>query len=58
MGGHARVGLEDNIYFSRGKLATNQGLVDRVVQLARILGRDIASPDEARKILNLPVHPA
>lgn len=58
MGGHARVGLEDNIYFSRGKLATNQELVDRVVQLARILGRDVASPDEARKILNLPAPPA
>ncbi len=54
MGGHARVGLEDNIYFSRGELATNQQLVERVVQLARIFGRDVATPDEARKILNLP----
>ena len=55
MGGHVRVGLEDNIYFSRGELATNERMVERVVQLARILGRDIATPDEARKILNLPV---
>lgn len=55
MGGHARVGLEDNIYFSRGELATNRELVERVVQLARIFGRDVATPDEARKILNLPL---
>jgi len=58
MGGHARVGLEDNIYFNRGELATNEQLIGRVVQLARIFGRDVATPDEARKILNLPVLPA
>ena len=58
MGGHVRVGLEDNIYFSRGELATNERMVERVVQLARILGRDIATPDEARKILNLQMSPA
>jgi 3-keto-5-aminohexanoate cleavage enzyme len=55
MGGHSRVGLEDNIYFSRGELATNSQLVERVVHLAGILGREVATPDEARKILNLPV---
>ena len=47
--------MEDNIYFSRGELATNEQLVERVVQLARIFGREVATPDEARKILNLPV---
>ncbi len=58
MGGHVRVGLEDNIYYRRGELASNAQLVERVVQLAGILGREIATPDEARQILNLPVSPA
>lgn len=58
MGGHVRVGLEDNIYYRRGELATNAQLVERVVQLAGILGREVATPDEARQILNLPVPPA
>ena len=51
-GGHARVGLEDNIYYSRGELASsNAQLVERVVRLAAELGRDIASPEDARAIL-------
>lgn len=58
MGGHVRVGLEDNIYYRRGELATNVQLVERVVQLAQTFGRAIATPDEAREILNLPVPPA
>ena len=53
MGGHVRLGLEDNIYFRRGELATNEQLIERTVQLARTLGREIASPHEARKILGL-----
>ena len=54
MGGHARVGLEDNIYYSRGVLAhSNAQLVERVVRLAEELGRDIATPDEARAMLGL-----
>ena len=53
MGGHVRVGLEDNIYFRKGELATNQMLVERIVQIGRILGREVATPDEARQILNL-----
>ncbi len=53
MGGHARVGLEDNIYFKRGQLTTNEQLVERTVQLAQTFGREIASPDEARIILGL-----
>ena len=57
MGGHVRVGLEDNIYYRRGELATNVQLVERIVQLAGILGRDIATPGEARQILHLPVPP-
>lgn len=53
MGGHARVGLEDNIYYSKGVLATNGQLVERVARLAKELGREIATPDEARAILNI-----
>jgi 3-keto-5-aminohexanoate cleavage enzyme len=55
MGGHVRVGLEDSIYFDYDKmrLATNEMLVRRIVSIARILGRDIATPGEARRILGL-----
>lgn len=52
-GGHVRVGLEDNIYYKKGQLATNVQLVERVVRLAKELGRDIATPDEARQILQI-----
>lgn len=53
LGGHVRVGLEDNIYYSKGVLASNEMLVARVVRLARELGREVATPDEARRILRL-----
>jgi 3-oxoadipate:acetyl-CoA acetyltransferase len=55
MGGHTRVGLEDNVYhgFDRSELATNQGLVDRVAQLSEMFGRPLASPTEAREMLGL-----
>lgn len=53
MGGHVRVGLEDNIYYKKGELANNDRLVQRVVRLSKELGRDVATPDEARKILRL-----
>ena len=53
MGGHVRVGLEDNIYFRRGELATNPMLVARIVEIAGIIGREVATPDEARQILKL-----
>ena len=46
-----RVGLEDNIYYSKGELATNAQLVERAVKLSLIAGRSIATPDEAREIL-------
>lgn len=55
MGGHVRVGFEDNIYFYRGELAkSNAQLVARIARIARELGREVASPDEAREILGLP----
>lgn len=54
LGGHVRVGMEDNIYLERGVLAkTNAELVAKAVDLIKILGGEIASPDEARKILCL-----
>ncbi len=53
MGGHVRVGLEDNLYYRKGELASNEQLVERVVRLANELGRPIATPDEARAILHL-----
>ncbi|MBW2340789.1 MAG: 3-keto-5-aminohexanoate cleavage protein [Deltaproteobacteria bacterium] len=54
MGGHVRVGLEDNIYIKRGVLAkSNAQLVEKVVQLAEILNREVATPDDARGILGL-----
>ncbi|MHA2393063.1 MAG: 3-keto-5-aminohexanoate cleavage enzyme [Promethearchaeota archaeon] len=53
-GGHARVGFEDNVYLSKGVLAKSNGeLVEKVVSMAKKFGREIASPDEARKILTL-----
>ncbi len=55
MGGHVRVGLEDNIYYSRGRLATNDELVARVARIATEMGRPVATPDEARTLLGLPV---
>jgi uncharacterized protein (DUF849 family) len=54
MGGNARVGMEDNIFIEKGVLCkSNAELVEKVVRIAKELGREIATPDEARKILGL-----
>ncbi len=53
MGGHVRVGLEDNIFIKRGVLATNVDLVEKVKRLAVEFEREIATPDEAREMLGL-----
>jgi 3-keto-5-aminohexanoate cleavage enzyme len=54
MGGHVRVGFEDNIYYKKGVPAeSNAQLVSRVVRIANEAGREIASPSEARKILDI-----
>lgn len=58
MGGHVRVGLEDNLYYSKGKLARNEELVARVARIAREAGRPVATPDQARRILGLRRHDA
>ncbi|MCR4680767.1 MAG: 3-keto-5-aminohexanoate cleavage protein [Bacteroidales bacterium] len=54
MGGNVRVGFEDNLYLEKGVLAKSNGeLVDKVVRMAKLLGREIATSDEARVILGL-----
>ncbi|MBQ1715292.1 MAG: 3-keto-5-aminohexanoate cleavage protein [Firmicutes bacterium] len=54
LGGHVRVGFEDNVYMSKGVLAKSNGeMVERVVQMAKLMNREIATPDEARQILGL-----
>jgi 3-keto-5-aminohexanoate cleavage enzyme len=54
MGGHVRVGLEDNIYIRYLQLATgNAQLVKQITDIAEIFGREIATPQETRKTLNL-----
>ena len=54
LGGHVRVGFEDNVYMSKGVLAKSNGeMVERVVQMAKLMNREIATPDEAREILGL-----
>jgi uncharacterized protein (DUF849 family) len=53
LGGHVRVGLEDNLYLSRGVLATNAQLVERARSIIELMGSVIATPDEARSMLGL-----
>jgi uncharacterized protein (DUF849 family) len=54
-GGGVRVGLEDNIWYDveRTKLATNRDLVERIVYIAKAMGREPLSPKEARGLLKL-----
>ncbi|WP_010524114.1 3-keto-5-aminohexanoate cleavage protein [Nesterenkonia sp. F] len=54
-GGHARVGLEDNLYLSKGVKATNAALTERAASIVEGLGHQVATPDEARDILDLTV---
>ena len=53
MGGHVRVGLEDNLKMPDGSPASNPLLVEKVVRIAKEVGRPIATPEEARSILSL-----
>ena len=53
MGGHVRVGLEDNVLLRKGELASNEALVRQIARWSRELGREVAAPDEARRILRL-----
>jgi len=55
LGGHVRVGWEDNPYLPDGTPSRhNAELVEEVVKLAHLMGREVASPDEARQIIGLP----
>ena len=54
MGGHIRVGMEDNIYYQKGEIAkSNAQFVERIVRIAREYGREVATPAEAREIMAL-----
>lgn len=58
LGGHVRVGLEDNLHYSKGELATNQRLMERVVRQVRDMGYEPATPAEARQLMGLPLKKA
>ncbi len=59
MGGHVRVGLEDNVYYKRGQRATgNAQLVERAVRIAHELNREIATPAQTRQMLGLSAVPS
>jgi uncharacterized protein (DUF849 family) len=60
LGGHPRVGLEDNLYLERGKLApSNAALVERAAKIIEVLGDHVATPAEARQMLGTaPAHAA
>jgi 3-keto-5-aminohexanoate cleavage enzyme len=54
LGGNIRVGMEDNVYFSQGVLAvSNAQLVERAVRIVHELGREVATPEEARELMHL-----
>lgn len=53
LGGHVRVGLEDNVYYAKSRLATNVELVERAKRLIKEANKEIATPAEARQILSL-----
>ncbi|NOJ44579.1 3-keto-5-aminohexanoate cleavage protein [Bradyrhizobium australiense] len=56
VGANVRVGLEDNLYLSRGRLATNAELVQRAIEILERMGVRVMSPDEVRQKLALKVH--
>ena len=58
LGGHIRVGLEDNVYYARGVKATNVSLVERAARVIKEFGKEVATPADARQILSLPAKAA
>ena len=50
LGGHVRVGIEDNVFLSKGVLSTNVGLVERMAGIAKAFGRELASPEDVKRI--------
>jgi uncharacterized protein (DUF849 family) len=62
LGGHVRVGLEDNLYYRKGQLSTNLEQVERIVRIIREMDMEPATPSEAREMMGLPrkdvsIHP-
>ena len=58
LGGNVRVGFEDNFYLPSGQMAASNGdLVDAAAQIVALEGREVADPDEARRLLSLPRQP-
>ncbi len=58
MGGHIRVGMEDNVYFRRGEKAqSNAQLVEKAVRLVHDLNREVATPAQARQMLGIDLIP-
>jgi uncharacterized protein (DUF849 family) len=53
LGGHVRVGLEDNAYYAKDRLSSNVELVERAGRLIKEANKQIATPDDARQILGL-----
>ena len=53
LGGNVRVGIEDNIYYTKGVLAQNAELVERIINIAKSMGREIATPEDVRRIWNI-----
>ena len=53
LGGNVRVGLEDNLYLKRGVYASNEALVEQAATIIRSMGKEIASPAQAREMLQL-----
>jgi len=58
MGGHVRVGLEDNVYYRKGEKADNAQLVRRAARIAHELNRNVATPHQAREMLGLSPEPS
>ena len=58
LGGHVRVGMEDNLYYAKGqKLKSNAELVARIVRIAKEMNREIATPAQAREMLGISQEP-
>jgi 3-keto-5-aminohexanoate cleavage enzyme len=59
LGGHVRVGMEDNVYYTKGrKLKSNAEAVARIVRIARDMGREIATPQQAREMIGISQTPS
>jgi 3-keto-5-aminohexanoate cleavage enzyme len=59
LGGHVRVGMEDNIYLKKGQLLkSNAEIVERVVQMAHAINREVATPAQARQMIGISATPS